>query len=366
MHLKSGRHRFVIVAVLAIAVVLLSTPCGAQEPYLVVDLNSANDSDTGVDSLELGADLGIFMTNHRGEIVESHETTYKIAVWNDGPNDAFGIEVDDIFPPELTGCTWYCAPLGAPSCRGVGPGDIAHVIDLGVWEWVQYTGTCTVVASSGMCSNTATVTAPAGMTDPDPSNNFFTDSDHVTALANFIYGDGFETRDPCVWSLAVPPPAEDCPVCGNGMTESGETCDDGNLVEGDGCTGCKQDFGFFCNTTLEPSVCYEIDSLGTFDAWDLIPEYESSIDLLSGDSEWFMITFTEAVLFSGELTALAYGDPDLYLYDSYDSDGLVFAQVSVGDESWFDEPIAPGTYLLVVVAWDDIGLYLLSMSTTSP
>ena len=33
----------------------------------------------------------------------------------------------------------------------------------------------------------------------------------------------------------VPPSQTYCPVCGNGIVESTETCDDGNLAPGDGC-----------------------------------------------------------------------------------------------------------------------------------
>lgn len=36
------------------------------------------------------------------------------------------------------------------------------------------------------------------------------------------------------------------PVCGNGVLEEAEQCDDGNLIRGDGCSGCKIDAGFIC------------------------------------------------------------------------------------------------------------------------
>ncbi len=177
----------------------LAVPAGVTDPDL--SNNAANDLDTVIAQ----ADLGIFMTNRRSEIVETHETSYFIAVWNDGPSDAVGIQVDDIFPPELTDCSWTCEPLGAPSCTPSGTGDIADVIDLDKWEWVEYTGTCTVAASSGTCSNTATVTPPAGLNDPDLSNNSATDSDHVTALADWIFSDWFEDGTTGGWTATVPP-----------------------------------------------------------------------------------------------------------------------------------------------------------------
>ena len=45
------------------------------------------------------------------------------------------------------------------------------------------------------------------------------------------------------------------PVCGNGIYESGETCDDGNTVMGDGCGAtCSPEMGWSC-TSASPSVC---------------------------------------------------------------------------------------------------------------
>jgi len=46
-------------------------------------------------------------------------------------------------------------------------------------------------------------------------------------------------------------------VCGNGLIESGEQCDDNNLVNGDGCSLiCNIESGWTCNS--EPSVCSQI------------------------------------------------------------------------------------------------------------
>jgi cysteine-rich repeat protein len=43
-------------------------------------------------------------------------------------------------------------------------------------------------------------------------------------------------------------------VCGNGIIETGEQCDDSNLVDGDGCSSsCQTETGFSC--TGEPSSC---------------------------------------------------------------------------------------------------------------
>lgn len=48
------------------------------------------------------------------------------------------------------------------------------------------------------------------------------------------------------------------PVCGNGVIETGETCDDGNVIGNDGCTNtCQTQSGYNCNGS--PSVCSDIN-----------------------------------------------------------------------------------------------------------
>ena len=50
-------------------------------------------------------------------------------------------------------------------------------------------------------------------------------------------------------------------VCGNGIVESGEACDDGNMVNGDSCNNtCTVQSGWSC--TGSPSVCSNTLSVG--------------------------------------------------------------------------------------------------------
>lgn len=169
------------------------------------DPNLSDNSATDTDTVLVTADLGITKSNGRAEIVETQQTVYTIVVDNAGPGNVLGAQVTDPFPPELSGCGWTCAAAGGGVCTPSGAGNIADAVDLPVGAVVTYTATCTVAASSGTCVNTATVTPPAGASDPEPSNDTATDTDHITALADFVFGDGFDNGDTLSWSATIPP-----------------------------------------------------------------------------------------------------------------------------------------------------------------
>jgi len=64
--------------------------------------------------------------------------------------------------------------------------------------------------------------------------------------------------------LVVQPGLVGCPVCPNGEIEQGETCDDGNSVDGDGCSSACQDEGCIADTPAPgfPAVGVCDDSMG--------------------------------------------------------------------------------------------------------
>ncbi len=59
-------------------------------------------------------------------------------------------------------------------------------------------------------------------------------------------------------------------LCGNGLIEAYEACDDGNLTVGDGCSDmCAEEAGFNCDNSVSPSVCVpEVCGDGSVDAAD--------------------------------------------------------------------------------------------------
>lgn len=71
-------------------------------------------------------------------------------------------------------------------------------------------------------------------------------------------GDGCSaTCDAVEDGFRCPTPGVRCLECGNGVRESGETCDDGNATSGDGCRAdCKAvETGWLCDTSADPTLC---------------------------------------------------------------------------------------------------------------
>src|SRR6185369_5546900 len=109
--------------------------------------------------------------------VAGGSVTYAIMASNAGPSDATAATVADTFPAVLT-ATWTCVGAGGGTCTASGSGDIDDTVNLPAGGSVTYTVSATISpAASGALSNTATVTAPAGVTDPTPGNNSATDTD---------------------------------------------------------------------------------------------------------------------------------------------------------------------------------------------
>lgn len=95
------------------------------------------------------------------------EVTWVITAENLGPDDVTGATVDDVFPPGVTAVTWQCAGSNGATCTASGSGDIHDLVDLPAGSEVTFTATGD---ATDVGPNSATVTAPGGVTD-DPSNN---------------------------------------------------------------------------------------------------------------------------------------------------------------------------------------------------
>jgi uncharacterized repeat protein (TIGR01451 family) len=176
----------------------LSNTATVTAPAGVTDPTPGNNSATDSDGLGATADLAITKTDGVTTATPGGSVTYTITASNAGPSSATGATVADTFPASLT-CTWTCVGAGGGTCTASGSGNINGTVNLPSGGSVTYTASCTIsAAATGTLSNTSTVTAPAGVTDPTPGNNSATDSDTLTASADFSITkvDGVTTATP--------------------------------------------------------------------------------------------------------------------------------------------------------------------------
>ncbi len=168
-------------AISASATGSVSNTATVAAPAGVTDTNPGNNSATDTDTLGAVADLSITKTDSVTSVVAGSSTTYTIVASNAGPSNVTGATVTDTFPAEET-CSWTCAGAGGGTCTASGSGNIADTVNLPAGGSVSYTAACAVSATAtGPLSNTASVAAPAGVSDPTPGDNTATDVDTVTA-----------------------------------------------------------------------------------------------------------------------------------------------------------------------------------------
>ena len=134
------------------------------------------------------ADLAITKTDGVASVNAGGSTTYTITASNAGPDAATGATVADTFPAACTSVSWTCAGAGGGTCTANGSGNINDSVNLPSGGSVTYTATCAVSSgASGSLINTATVTAPAGTTDPTPGNNSATDTDTINSIVAPVF-----------------------------------------------------------------------------------------------------------------------------------------------------------------------------------
>jgi len=149
----------------------VTPPTGVSDP-LPGD-NSATDTDT----LTPQADLAVTKTDGQATALAGTPVTYTIVAANAGPSAASGATVADTIPSALTAAAWTCVGSGGGTCAANGTGNINDTVDLPPGATVTYTLSGTVSASSSRLSNTATVTPPNAVADPNLANDTATDTD---------------------------------------------------------------------------------------------------------------------------------------------------------------------------------------------
>ena len=183
----NGTATFTVTATIAsTATGTLTNIASVATPSGITDPNSANNSATDSTTLAPRADLAISKTNNATTINAGSSVTYTITVRNNGPSAATNADVADTLPTGLSNASWTCTASAGSSCgSSSGTGNIAAKVTLLPNGTATFALTASVAADAlGSLTNTATITPPAGTTDPTPGNNTATDTDTIIGLSN--------------------------------------------------------------------------------------------------------------------------------------------------------------------------------------
>ncbi|MEO1431821.1 MAG: hypothetical protein AAFV71_22720 [Cyanobacteria bacterium J06633_8] len=114
-------------------------------------------------------------------------TTYTLEVRNDGPNNVAGIEVEDIVPNGMTINSWTCSATDGSTCNEAsGTGNLNTTVNLADGGVATFEVEAEIDEGlTGKIKNTAKVTVPPVVNDPDPDNNENSD-ENLIGLPNVL------------------------------------------------------------------------------------------------------------------------------------------------------------------------------------
>lgn len=170
--------------------VTVSAGAGSTDP------TSANNTATDTDTLTPHADFSVTKTDGQLVAVPGAPIQYTIVVRQNGPSESGAATVTDTVPAAVTGASWTCTASGGSSCPASGSGSINTPVTLALSGTATFTLTGTVSPSAtGSVSNTASVAAPAGVTDTVAANDQATDTDNVSLEISELVHGTTRTRD---------------------------------------------------------------------------------------------------------------------------------------------------------------------------
>lgn len=130
------------------------------------------------------ADLSIIKTDGQQTYVPDSTIIYTIFAANAGPADVSGATVTDNFSSQITAASFRCSGSNGGSCPQFGAGNISALVNLPAAASVTFTVTARVsAAATGDLVNTATISAPAGVADPNTTNNTSNDINTLRVTA---------------------------------------------------------------------------------------------------------------------------------------------------------------------------------------
>ena len=156
-------------------------------PAGVIDPAPGNNTATDANPTLPLADLVITKAGAPDPYRPGEPLTYTVVVSNRGPDAATDARVQDILPESIVAsASWGCAAGPNASCSvASGSGHLDTLVSMGAGAQVTFSMTATAPAVPGpVLFNTATVTAPASVTDPAPGNNSATSTITAPGTAN--------------------------------------------------------------------------------------------------------------------------------------------------------------------------------------
>jgi fimbrial isopeptide formation D2 family protein/uncharacterized repeat protein (TIGR01451 family) len=149
-------------------------------PSGITDPDPTDNTGTDEDQVIYEADLSITKSNGSGVYQEGGTAVYTIVVTNNSEFPVFDVRVQDPLPAGVVSATWTAIFSTGSSGTASGSGAINQLVSLSAGGSAIYTFTAVIGQStSGKLVNTATVTPPTWLTDPDPTNNSATDIDKL-------------------------------------------------------------------------------------------------------------------------------------------------------------------------------------------
>lgn len=141
-----------------------------------------------ITALPPSADLSVTKTDNQTTAIPGTPITYTITAANAGPSSVTGATLTDTVPASILGVSWTCVASSGSSCGAAnGTGNtINTTVNLLNGGTATYTVTGTISpAALGNLTNTASIAAPSGTTDPNSANNTGSDPpDTLTPQAN--------------------------------------------------------------------------------------------------------------------------------------------------------------------------------------
>ncbi len=132
------------------------------------------------------ANLSVTKDDQVSSVMPGSNDTYTIIYSNTGPDNAAGVAIADYFPAVFTNAAWTCSASGGATCPAAsGLASINATVSMPAGSKLTFLATGTIDPSAhGSLVNTATITSPGNVTDPDPGNNIATDTDVITTQAD--------------------------------------------------------------------------------------------------------------------------------------------------------------------------------------